>query len=181
MKYPSQEYLKSIFTYCKNTGVLTRKIRPIEHFSSKRTFDFYNSKYANTEVSAKNAEGYLIAVINKKIYRAHRVVWIMEFGALDDSLIVDHVNGIIDDNRISNLRVCRHVENMRNMKKKKTDLPLGVYFDKARGSYRASVGLGKLGKVISKRFKNLDDAVLWRDAATKELGYHNLHGKKQGA
>ncbi len=181
MKYPSQEYLKSIFTYCKNTGVLTRKIRPIEHFSSERTFNIYNNSYAGTSVSVKNDLGYLIAVINKKKYRAHRIVWIMEYGDISDLMVVDHINGITDDNRLENLRICSHGENLRNMKKKKTDLPLGVYFDKARGSYRASVGLGKLGKVISKRFKNLDDAVLWREAATKDLGYHTLHGKKKGS
>lgn len=181
MKYPSQDYLKSIFSYCKETGILTRKPRPREHFSSDRTFNMYNDTYAGSPVSVKNELGYLMAIVDKKRYRAHRLVWIMEFGEIDESMVVDHINGIVDDNRLDNLRICTHGQNLRNMKKKKTDLPLGVYFDKSRNAYKASVGLGETGKAVFKRFKTVEAAVLWRDSATKELGYHELHGKKKGA
>lgn len=181
MKYPSQDYLKSIFSYCKETGILTRKPRPREHFSSDRTFNMYNDIYAGYSVSAKNELGYLLAIINKKPYRAHRIVWIMEFGDIQEGMVVDHINGIIDDNRLENLRICSHCQNLRNMKKKKSKLPLGVYFDKARNAYQASVGLGEAGKSIRKRFKNIEDAILWRESEIKSLGYHELHGKKKGA
>lgn len=180
MKYPSQDYLKSIFTYCKETGILTRKTRPREHFSCDRTFNIYNLKFAGTAVSTKNELGYVIAIIDKKQYRAHRVAWIMEFGDVD-GYVIDHINGVTDDNRLDNLRLCSHSQNLRNMKKKDAELPLGVYFDKSRGAYKASFGLGEKGKAIFKRFKSVDDAVLWRDSITKELGYHDLHGKKKGA
>ena len=181
MKYPSQDYLKSIFTYCKKSGILTRKPRPRDHFSSDRTFNIYNSVYANSPVSAKNEQGYLIAIISKRQYRAHRIIWIMEFGYIDDDMVVDHINGVVDDNRIDNLRVCSRAENVRNMKKKKKDLPIGVYFDKSRGTYKASIGLGKSERKAAKRFKNADDAIAWRERMLKELGYHVLHGKKEGA
>lgn len=180
MKYPSQDYLKSIFTYCKETGILTRKPRPREHFSSDRTFSMYNETYAGKPVSARNELGYVIAIINKKQYRAHRIAWIMEFGDID-GYVIDHINGVTDDNRLNNLRLCSHSQNLRNMKKKDTELPLGIYFDKSRGAYKASVGLGEKGKAMFKRFKSVDDAVLWRDSMTKELGYHDFHGKKKGA
>ncbi len=180
MKYPSQDYLKSIFTYCKETGILIRKPRPREHFSSDRTFLMYNNMYAGKEVSARNELGYVIAIINKRQYKAHRIAWIIEFGDIGEYFI-DHINGDASDNRIENLRLCTHCENLRNMKKKETDLPLGIYFDKSRGAYKASVGLGEKGKSIFKRFKSVDDAVLWRDSMTKELGYHDFHGKKKGA
>lgn len=181
MRYPSQDYLKSIFSYCKETGILTRKPRPREHFSSDRTFNIYNEKYAGLPVFAKNESGYLIAILSKKQYRAHRIAWIMEFGDIDEDMVVDHINGVLDDNRIENLRICSHGQNLRNMKKKKTDLPLGVYFDKSRNAYKASVGLGETGKAVFRRFKTVEAAVLWRDSATKALGYHELHGKKKGA
>lgn len=98
-----------------------------------------------------------------------------------DGYVIDHINGVTDDNRLDNLRICSHRQNLRNMKKKDTELPLGVYFDKSRGTYKASVGLGEKGKAVFKRFKSVDDAVLWRNSMTKELGYHDFHGKKKGA
>lgn len=180
MKYPPQDYLKSIFTYCKETGILTRKARPREHFSCDRTFNIYNSKYAGTVVSAKNEHGYLIAIINKVHYRAHRVAWIIEHGRIDDGLVIDHVNGIVDDNRLSNLRLCTHTENLRNMKSKSGNLPVGVYFDKHRNSYRASIGAGTSGRHITKRFRTALEAASWRESMEKSLGYHYLHGKKKG-
>ncbi len=166
-----QDFLLSIFDYNPETGVLTRKKRPIEHFSSKRTFDMYNNKHAGKIVKQINDQGYVIAIINGKQYRAHRVIWIMQNGPLDDKYI-DHLNGNRSDNRIENLRACTHQENQRNLHKNKIGLPVGVYFDKERQSYKASVG------DKSKRFKSLCDAVAWRDDYTKLLGYHENHGKK---
>lgn len=178
MKYPSQQFLLSVFNYCSETGVLTRKIRPREHFSCDRTFDIYNRLYAGKDVTAKNELGYLLATINKKHYRAHRVIWIMRNGDIPEGLVIDHINGIVDDNRMSNLRAVTPTQNKRNTYGKGKQLPLGVYFDKSRGSYKASIGLGLDGKHKFKRFKTVEDAAAWRDDMIKLLGYDETHGKK---
>jgi hypothetical protein len=172
-----QDFLLSIFDYNPETGVLTRKKRPIEHFSSKRTFDMYNNKHAGETVKQINDQGYVIAIINGKQYRAHRIAWIMTFGPINDKKI-DHINGNRSDNRISNLRACTHTENLRNMRKTQNELPLGVYYDKSRNSYKASIGLGVKGKTQYKRFKTIDDAVAWRSERMFELGYFHLHGRR---
>lgn len=176
----SQEFLQSIFDYCEETGVLTRKERPRDHFTSDRTFFMYNDMYAGSVVSAYTDQGYLVARLGKKLHRAHRVAWIIVNGEIPEGLVIDHINGIRDDNRISNLRCCSHKQNLRNMfgKEKINGLPLGVYYDKSRNCYSASVGLGEKGKAIKKRFSTVSEASAWRDSHTKSLNYDDSHGKK---
>ena len=47
---------------------------------------------------------------------AHRLAWYYVHGYMPDysrMLEIDHINGVKDDNRISNLREVTHLENMR--------------------------------------------------------------------
>lgn len=59
--------------------------------------------------------------------------------------IIDHkdCNGL--NNQKSNLRFCTHSENMRNRTshKNSTSKYLGVYFDKSRNKYRATIYINK--------------------------------------
>ena len=58
-----------------------------------------------------------------------------------EGLMVDHVNGNTLDNRLSNLRVCNHSENMRNRKMHKNNASgfKGVYFSKSRNKWIAQI------------------------------------------
>jgi len=173
----SQEYLRSIFDYNPETGDLIRKVRPREHFSCERTFITYNAKLAGGVNYTVSELGYRLVTIDKKRHRAHRVAWIIRNGEID-GLVIDHINGLVDDNRLCNLRACSHSQNLRNMKSKNKELPMGVYFDKSRGCYKASIGLGEKGKTKYRRFKTAGEAADWRNQMLSELGYHDLHGKK---
>lgn len=48
-----------------------------------------------------------------KVLKMHRFIMNLQ---PDDGMDVDHVNGNSLDNRIANLRICTHAENMRNQK-----------------------------------------------------------------
>lgn len=89
-----------------------------------------------------NHKGYRMVGISGKQYRAHRIVLAMEHGRWPpEDLVVDHIDGDRDNNRISNLRLCTHSENQHNR-----DIPsnnstglLGVSYDKEDRNWRASI------------------------------------------
>ena len=74
----------------------------------------WNGKLADKEAfTSTNANGYRRGIILGYQALAHRVIWAMHYGEWPVGFI-DHVNGIPDDNRISNLRLATRSENGRN-------------------------------------------------------------------
>lgn len=63
-------------------------------------------------VGCLDKHGYLVTLIGKKNYLVHRLVWLFIYGRLPK--IVDHINGIKDDNRLSNLRSCTVQQSAKN-------------------------------------------------------------------
>jgi hypothetical protein len=47
--------------------------------------------------------GYIVITIDYRCYKAHRLAWLYVYGRWPNGLI-DHINGVKDDNRIANLR-----------------------------------------------------------------------------
>ena len=123
----TQAEVQKLFWYEEETGRLVRK------FSRGKGF-------AGTHSEAKDKNGYLVVGINKKLYRAHRVVWLYVHGEWPKGDI-DHINGIKDDNRISNLRDVTRAENLQNQKasRKNTSGFKGVWFQKSSNRYVAVI------------------------------------------
>lgn len=105
-------------------------------------------------------QGYRYVRVKGKTYREHRVIFILVNGAIDSSLVVDHINGIRSDNRIENLRQLTTSENAMNCKihRDGTKIPF-VTFDKRSGSYKVADGKNYYGT-----FYSLEDAI----SASKE-------------
>ena len=100
---PTQELVKELFSYCQETGFLTRK----------KTLK-YNAKAGDT-LKTINSMGYVTLSVAGKRYLAHRLIWLYVYGAWPKHEI-DHINGIRHDNRISNLRDVSHQANINNLK-----------------------------------------------------------------
>lgn len=61
--------------------------------------------------------GYCRYNLKGKLYSTHRLVYETFIGEIPEGKIIDHINGIRDDNRIENLRCISQSENMNNAQK----------------------------------------------------------------
>ena len=61
--------------------------------------------------------GYIRVSIKGKSYSVHRLVYETFNGKIPKNMVLDHINGIRDDNRLENLRCVSQSENMYNAQK----------------------------------------------------------------
>lgn len=85
--------------------------------------------------------GYLRIRVGSSQYFAHRLAWLIWHGKDPGEYCIDHINGNKLDNRICNLRLCTHAENMRNRKINTNSSSglKGVSFDKSKNRWRAVI------------------------------------------
>lgn len=98
----TQEYVRSILDYDAETGNLiwSRAVRGTAKGSI---------------AGANGGNGYRNIGIDRYSYMLHRIVWLYHNGQIGD-MVIDHINGVRDDNRIENLRVATIGQNIRNQK-----------------------------------------------------------------
>ena len=121
------EQLRQLVDYDKETGVFTWK-----NSQSNRA---KNGSVAGT----RHQYGYIQIKIVGKIRKAHRLAWLYVHGVWPQYTI-DHINGIRDDNRISNLRDVTDVQNKSNRTKAlKHGRLLGTHQDKRTGKWSAQI------------------------------------------
>ena len=105
-----------------------------------QNFIYENGKLIRMDRKNSNGsldkDGYLIIKVKGKQFKAHRIVWLLNYGKFPDGEI-DHINRNKLDNRIENLRIADRVLNNRNKDiidkpNEKTGLP-GIYIDKTKG------------------------------------------------
>lgn len=84
--------------------------------------------------------GYLTVMIGCRAYKAHRLAFLLYHGRSPEG-VIDHANGDISDNRISNLRDATLRQNSHNRKKRIGTLhPLkGIRYRKDRSKWQALI------------------------------------------
>ena len=96
----SYKWVRKIFWYDDINGGLKRKDNPTK------------------KLAASGAKGYIKRRISyqysKHKYYEHRLVYLFHNKDMDQTLAVDHINGVTWDNRIENLRLVTHQENNFN-------------------------------------------------------------------
>jgi hypothetical protein len=96
----TQERVKELFDY--KDGDLYWKIDVAKNIKAGRKAGvFDNFKY-------------VLITINRKIYKAHHIVWIFHYGYKPKML--DHIDGNRSNNKISNLREATNAQNQFNRK-----------------------------------------------------------------
>lgn len=138
MKTISVERLKYLFSYHAETGLITRNVA-----NARR------SKIGESAGSLK-PDGYMQLSIDGKNYQFHRIAWALFHGVYPASEI-DHINGVKNDNKISNLRLATRQENMQNiftpMSHSKTGIR-GVSLKTSSGKYVAQIKVDGVKKSL---------------------------------
>lgn len=166
-KTPSQARLLELFNYKPDTGIVTRKIV----VSGSKT-------KIGGSLSSKTDDGYLRVQVDCKRYRLHRIIWKMVHGSFDETMQVDHINGIRSDNRLSNLRLVIPRDNNKNCKifSHNTSGNSGVIWNKLQNKWVAYIGGSKKRNHLG-YFTHIEDAIKARKEAEVLHGYHPNHGR----
>ena len=141
----------------------------------------WNTKYAGKVAGCLNGAGYTHITLHGKLPLAHRIVWEMHNGTIPEGLETDHVNGKKTDDRLSNLRVVTHAENMRNRSRysANTSGVVGVHWSKGHKAWMARIALAGKLKYLG-CFTDKAEAIAARRAAEVEHGFHENHGRVDG-
>jgi hypothetical protein len=120
----TQERLHEMFDY--RDGNLYRKI------SLGRT-------KAGDKVGFVNDKGYVAVNIDKQCIVLHRIIWMMQHGEMP--VLIDHIDGDRQNNRIENLRLANRFGNAQNKKlhRNNTSGVKGVYWHKQTCKWKASI------------------------------------------
>lgn len=126
----------AVVSYCPDSGVFTWKWRA----GDRRKLQTWNSRFAGKPCAGVNDEGYLTIRINEKVYLAHRLAWLVSYGEVPAGML-DHINRNRLDNRVANLRVVTHFQNMQNRKMQRNNKSgfRGVSWDGKYGKWRARI------------------------------------------
>jgi hypothetical protein len=171
---PTSAEIRALLDYDPLTGILTWRWRPPCEFKDERSFNAWNARYAGMEAGREHPSGYRLMKFRQYRFAAHRLAWIIYYGSLDGD--IDHINGVRNDNRISNLRVVDAVGNARNQKLRSTNTSGVTGVCSVDGQWMSYIYVEgkqvKLGKYVS-----LEEATKVRKTAEREYGFHPNHGR----
>lgn len=170
---PTQKYLKECFSYNKTDGLLTWIDRPQKHFKTKQAWKAFNSNFSGTIAGCVSKRGYRVLTMDCKRHYAHRLIYIFCNGSLSNQ--VDHIDGVRDNNKLSNLRDVGSIDNLKNKRinhNNKSGIP-GVR--RVSNCFTVSIGATKNGYIGT--FNDFFEACCARKSAENSHSYHKNHGR----
>ena len=100
------EYIRRVLIYDPDGGLLYWRYRP-------DCTSYWNARHAYQPAGAIGDQGYRRLKVSQSIFKASRVAWAYYWGGIGDE-VIDHINGIRSDDRITNLRSVSLLENNQN-------------------------------------------------------------------
>lgn len=170
---PPVEYLRQCLDYDIESGALTWRERPRDHFSSDSHWRRWNGRYPGKEAGSRARESeiwiYITVSLLGATYRAHRIIWKMIYGA-DPTELIDHIDGDGTNNRIGNMRAANPTQNAQNTKSRVPGRLKGVQRHKKNGTWMARIGCNNKRKSLG-HFKTEELAhEAYRRAAAEQFG-----------
>ena len=163
----TQQRLKELLHYDKNTGVFTRRIQTSNRIK------------VGDVAGTPHIGGYINITLDSKKRYAHRLAWLYEYGEMPKQ--IDHINHNKTDNRISNLRNVNQQDNARNMpisRRNKSGF-IGVTWNKSGKVWISHIVINGVQKHLG-RFKCKREAIETRIIANMLFGFHKNHGILNG-
>ena len=151
----TQETLKTWFNYDPISGTF--------HWAKKtRSLGRKSSRYGKRAGHVTNA-GYRMLSVTGVLILEHRAAWIYMYGHGPKN-VIDHINGVRDDNRLCNLRDVTQSVNARNRRKRASNSDMTL-----------PIGVSKIARLKSKPFEakitiNKKCFLLGRFSTAKEAG-----------
>lgn len=169
---------KNIYEFCNNYIVGKTRTVDYEFYIDSKHYDMI-SQYC----WHKHQDGYLRTCIGHKpnggnIYKLmHVMIMEAEGYVLSSGEEVDHINGKPNDNRLENLRIVTHEENMKNVKLPINNLSgcKGVYYSNRERKWKAAIRVNKKQKHLG-TFETKEEAIAIRQKAEEQ--YYGEYKRK---
>lgn len=174
---PSAAYLRECFALDNDTGVLTWRRRPREHFRTARGWRSFNSQIAGKTAGTPATGGYMVISLNKRLYKLHRVIFTIATGA-PPQREVDHKDCNPSNNRPCNLRDATPSQNQLNKRAWRRSISGVKCVYERNGRYVVRMRKPGGAAFTVGRFDTLSEARLAHAKAVQE--YHGDWGRTDG-
>ena len=123
------------------------------------------------EAGTANRVGYRQIWFQGKQHMEHRVAWFLHYGEWPDKQI-DHINGVRDDNRISNLRLATNSQNQCNRKRPSNNTSgfKGVSWNPQREAWQVTIRYKGTNKNLGYYSTREQAADMYNSAALRHHG-----------
>ncbi len=131
------------------------------------------------EAGSKKPDGYIIISVNRCMYKAHQIVWLLHNKRLP-IYEIDHIDGNPSNNRLENLRDVPRNVNHKNQSLRSTNTSgyNGVSWSKHRQKWVARITVNNKVMPLG-RFKTIEEAIEIRKRADEKFGFHPNHGRSK--
>ena len=157
------QYIKDIFEYDPNTGVIYYKLDfPKHYFATYRAYKVFLSKFAGKPAGYLHKDtGYMRINIKKKAYVYSRVAWFLYYGVWPNNDL-DHEDRNKLNNRITNLADVTHAANMLNRENNLSG-HINISYNKSKPSPFIVRITSNYKVITNKAFDNIEEAIKHRD------------------
>lgn len=164
----TQSRLKEVLYYDEFTGYFT-------WLATRNRLALAGGR-AGSAQTTRDGKTYVKVYSEGRLYQAHRLAFLYMTGRFPKDQ-VDHIDGNGTNNAWKNLRDATQAENSKNqrLQDRNTSGYTGVFWQTARRKWRVLISHERK-RVHVGYFTYLEDAVLARNNAEEEYGYHRNHG-----